>query len=153
MPSGFIILGDGRCLAPRYTGYDFLLELAFNEIPDSVEDRAFKDWLQTRIPVEGDIEDGCGNFIKPIIHEYISRFLDLRELTPANQERLWITWQKATRKLILTKDESYSYILLLLKRLLRMRRLIRFKDHPDDLTDWIKGYVTPPTGAKVGTGW
>lgn len=118
-----------------------------------MEDRAFKNWLQTGIPAEGDIEDGCGNFIKPITHEYINRFLDLRELTPANQERLWIAWQKATRKLILTKDQCYSYILLRLKRLLRMRRLIRIKDHPDNLSDWITGYVTPGTGAKVGPGW
>jgi hypothetical protein len=153
MASGFIILSDGRCLAPRYTGYDYLLELAVSEMADSGEERAFKAWLQTRVPAEGDIESGFGGFIKPITHENVIRHLDLRELTPANQERLWIAWQKAVSKLILSRDERDSFIVFRLKRLLRMRRLVRIKDNPDNLSDWIKGYVEPPTGAKAGPGW
>ena len=152
MASGFIILGNGRCLAPRFTGYDYLLELAMAEMADSGEEGEFKAWLQTRIPSEGDIEDGCGGFIKLLTHENIMRHLDLRELAPANEERLWVAWQKAIRKLILARDERYQYIILRLKRVLRMRRLVRIKDDPDNLSDWIKGYVEPATGAKTGPG-
>lgn len=153
MPAGYIILGDGRCLSPRYTGFDYLLELAINEMPDSGEEGVFKTWLQTRLLAEGNIESGYGAFIKQITHENIMRHLDLRELTPANQERLWAAWQKAVRKLIISRNERHEDIIFRLKRVLRMRRLIRIKDHPDNLSDWIKGHVTPPTGAKVGPGW
>ena len=118
MPSFFLTLEDGRCVARRYTGYDYLIELAMEEMKDDGEEGEFKAWLRTRIPSEGDLENGFGGFIKPVTHENIMRNLDF-----------------------------------ILKRMLRMRRLIRIKDHPDNLSDWIKGHVTPPTGAKVGPGW
>jgi hypothetical protein len=153
MPSGFIILSDGRCLAPRYTGYDYLPELAMGEMSDESEEGVFKAWLKTCIPAEGDIENGFGGFIKPLTHENIMRQLDLRELTPANQDRFWAALQRALEKLVLTADEKHDGVIYLLKKILRMRRLVEIKDDPDHLSDWRQGYMTPPTGKKIGPGW
>jgi hypothetical protein len=153
MASGFIILSDGRCLAPRYTGFDYLLELAIGEMRTDCDEGDFRQWLQTRIPSEGDIENGYGGFVKASTNENILRNLDLRELTPANQERFWCALQRAVRKLILARDERYDGILYLLKRILRMRRLTRIKDDPDHLSDWRAGIIEPSTGAKAGPGW
>lgn len=56
MASGFIILKDGRCLARRWTTYDYIIELIIEDLSNdrNKEAKEFKEWLQTLIPGEGD---------------------------------------------------------------------------------------------------
>jgi hypothetical protein len=152
MASGFIILNDGRCWSRRWTVYDFLLELVIRELNVSEEPREFSEWLQGNIPGSQDVEMGWA-FIRADTGENIVRSLDLRELTPANQQMFWTALQSAIRKMILAGDDRYEGMIFQMKRMLRMRRLAAVGDHPDNLSDLRKGLVMEPTGKRVGPGW
>jgi hypothetical protein len=63
MASGFIILNDGSCWSRRWTAYDRVLEFVIEELGPEPVELKFKEWLQSRIPANGDIEMGYA-FIK-----------------------------------------------------------------------------------------
>jgi hypothetical protein len=152
MASGFIILSDGRCWARRWTAYDRVIGLSIEEIPINKENNEFKEWLQTRIPEEQDIECGwC--FIKQDTGESIVRNFDLRELTEANQKVFLLALQRALTKMITTSASKNEDIIFLLKRILKMIRLAKIKDNPDNCSDWRGGFTEPLSGKKVGPGW
>ncbi len=157
MASGFIILKDGRSLARRWSHYDYIIELAINALSETNDKRAedLKNWLQTLIPIEGDIENGFGGFIRKTDGENIQRWLDLRELTNENQQLFWESMQKALTRL--SRDDQAKIdnqvSIMLLKRFLKMKKLADIGDNPDNLSDWKKGYITPPSGNRVGPGW
>jgi hypothetical protein len=152
MASGFIILNDGRCWSRRWTAHDRVLEFVIEELGPKPTEREFKEWLQYRIPAKGDIEMGYA-FIKQDSDENIVRVLDLRELTPENQKSLWAALQKAYTKLVTGAGEQNEHLNIILRRLLKMRRLAQANDNPDNFSDWVKGYVKPPSGKKSGPGW
>ncbi len=62
MASGFIILKDGRCLAKRWSIFDYIIELVIEELLNEQCKEAieFKEWLQTLIPNENDEYNGYG---------------------------------------------------------------------------------------------
>ncbi|WP_276482519.1 hypothetical protein [Paraflavitalea pollutisoli] len=157
MASGFIILSDGRCLARRWTFYDLIFELVIEVLSaDQDQDElkiAFCNWLRTQIPSSEDIE--CGYcFIRPD-GENVVRHFDLRELTPGNQEIFWKAIQRILIRDILQpeKDEYDLIRIKVFKIFLRMKKLADRLDHPDNLSDWRKGYTEPPSGERVGPGW
>lgn len=157
MASGFIILKDGRCLSRRWTHYDYLIELAIKELSSMKGKKAedFKGWLQTLIPQEGDEYNGYGGFIRKANGENVQRWLDLRELTTENQQLFWDSIQNTLSNLI-TKDKLHKdneNLISLLKRFLKMKHLVDIGDNPDNLSDWVKGYIEPPSGKRSGPGW
>ena len=152
MASGFIILSDGRCWARRWTAYDYLLEITAQELGGCKEEMNLKLWLQSLIPGENDTELGWG-FLKKDTEEKVTRNLDLRELTPTNQQMFWAALQRATTKLITASGEKNEHFIFELKRILRMRRLALIRDSPDNLSDWVKGHVEPSSGKRIGPGW
>jgi hypothetical protein len=145
MASGFIILKDGRCASPRYTGYDAILQRIVECLPAG----DFRDWLLAQTADETqDEESGFGGFYRRgNIDDYVKRWLDLRELTEANQA---LFWKAAAEALTGTDNETIE---AWLRKMLEMNRLAEAGDHPDNLSDWAKGYVEPPSGNKSGPGW
>jgi hypothetical protein len=151
MASGFIILKDCRCLARRWTIYDYLIELVIDDLSYLQDSKAieFKHWLQTLIPKENDEYNGYGGFIRQETGEDVQRWLDLRELTEENQQLFWKSLQLRLRKLITSPEKDKNDDLIwLLKYFLRMKRLTDIRDNPDNLTDWRKGHATPASAKK-----
>ena len=157
MASGFIILKDGRCLSRRWTYYDYLIELAIKELSNIRHKNTenFKNWLQTLIPKEGDEYNGYGGFIRQADGENVQRWLDLRELTTENQQLFWDSLQRTLTNLITEGqlNKRNDDLINLLKQFLKMKHLADIGDNPDNLSDWQKGYVEPPTGKQTGPGW
>ena len=157
MASGFIILNDGRCLAPNWYYYDCIIDLVVQELQSiSEKDKLeFKNWLQTQIPSEGDIDNGYGGFIKKDDGTNIQRWLDLRELTINNQVIFWNSLQKVLSKLITGKVEIKERVKMisLIQRMLKMKKMVDKGDHPDNLSDWKQGYTSPRSEKRSGPGW
>lgn len=145
MASGFIILKDGRCAAPRYTVYDVMLQ----RIAACLPEHPFRDWLLAQTAdEEQDEESGFGGFYRRgNVDEYVKRWLDLRELTEENQA---LFWKAAADALPGTDNEIIKDWL---QKMLEMNRLAEAGEHPDNLSDWAKGYVEPSSGNKTGPGW
>ena len=145
MASGFIILKDGRCAAPRYTLYDLILQSVAEHLPAS----EFKNWVisQTAAEDEEETDSGFGVFRKNS-DEFVKRTFDLRELTEDNQARFW----KAAR-LASESEKEREILASWLQKILEMNRLAELGDDPDNLSDWRKGYVEPATCEKKGPGW
>ena len=145
MASGFIILKDGRCAAPRYTLYDLILQSVAAHLPDS----EFKNYVIAQTAAEEEEETDCGyGFFRKDSDEFVTRTFDLRELTEENQARFW----KAAR-LAFDNDRENEHLTAWLEKMLEMNRLVELSDDPDNLSDWQKGYVNPPSGEKKGPGW
>jgi len=144
MASGFIILKDGRSATPRYTLYDVLLQSIASHLPEG----EFREWLKSQTADETDEESGFGGFYRGEASEYIKRWLDLRELTEENQNLFW----KAVQSAVEAAPDN-EMVVDWLQKMLQMNRLIEAGDHPDNLSDWRKGYVEPPSGLKSGPGW
>ena len=69
---GFIIIDDGRAVAPNNWGYDRMVEEIANSLPPTLEGSALEEWLlDQRIAVRGVGE------------------VDVRELTEDNQQLFW----------------------------------------------------------------
>lgn len=144
MASGFIILKDGRSATPRYTLYDLLLQTIAAQLPEG----EFREWLIAQTAGDTDEESGFGGFYRGEESDYIKRWLDLRELTEENQTLFWKAVQSAVDS---TPDNEI--VADWLQKMLKMNSLIEAGDHPDNLSDWRKGYVEPPSGLKSGPGW
>jgi len=145
MASGFIILKDGRCAAPRYTLYDLILQSVAVYLPDS----EFKNYVIAQTAAEDEEENDSGfGFFRKNSDEFVKRKFDLRELTEENQTRFW----KAAR-LAFENEKEHETLSAWLEKMLEMNRLAELGDDPDNLSDWQKGYVEPATGEKKGPGW
>jgi hypothetical protein len=87
--SGFLVLADGRCYAPRWAFYDAVLRAVAAAIDDTAEGRALRVWLLAQLPGPQDIQHiGHGPWVRASDEQTIERFLDVRVLTPQNQRCL-----------------------------------------------------------------
>jgi hypothetical protein len=55
MASGFLVLPDGRCFAPRWSAYDVILRAVADQL-DSSEVSALRSWLIGLLPGPNDEE-------------------------------------------------------------------------------------------------
>ena len=46
-------------------------------------------------------------------------------------------------KLVMASGEQNEHLNIIVRRLLKMGRLAKAKDNPDNFSDWVKGYVEP----------
>lgn len=145
MASGFIILKDGRCAAPRYTLYDLILQSVAEHLPIS----EFRDWVISQTAAEDEEETDCGyGFFRKDSDEFVKRSFDLRELTEENQPQFWKAVQLAFES-----EKGREILADWLEKMLEMNRLAELGDAPDNLSDWQKGYVQPFSAEKKGPGW
>jgi len=133
--SGFIILNDGRAWTASDRAFDAIMEALAETILDSGTGNALASWLlDQRSLLKG---PGMGS-------------VDLRELTPANQERLLATIEfvcnvpKLTENLSAWSDKVHL--------LVRMVEAFKQGEPPMLLNPDMKDLV-PPTRRRAGPGW
>ncbi len=153
MASGFIILKDGRCFAPRWTGYDEIMRIAIKELKELEAGVSLAEWLSTRIPADDlpdDHEMGWG-FVDNRINDTVSRELDLRSLTSDNQTLFWRAIQIGKAKLS-KLGEAYSYLSPdFFDGFYQMYELAEKGAPPLEFSDW--RVLADPCEEKNGPGW
>lgn len=153
MASGFIILKDGRCFAPRWTGYDEIIKIVIKELYEVENGKPLADWLKLKIPndeLSEELEAGWG-FLDVESDEWITRNLDLRSLTNENQLLYWKAIKRGKNKLN-KKGKVYSSISPdLINTLCDMMERAENGEPPMELTHWNK--LAEPCTEKKGPGW
>lgn len=156
MASGFLILSDGRCFARHWSAYDFVLQSVARELDSAETDQegeAFRDWLRSLVPGPEDEADlGQGSWLRKRDQEVVERYLDLREVTPANQRRFNEAAEAARDRLLLLHTHAVPQDLTeSLLDVVDMVRRVRIGESPLSKSDW--RYVVPVEGRRVGPGW
>ena len=157
MARGFIILSDGRGYAPRWTGYDLVIQLVIDGLGESSAEQLFKQFLLGLIPKpDCPLEDqGDVLFVRESDQEIIFRSLDLRSLTPQNQKLFWQALQRSYRRIRLgAPHQGTDLFVQRVQDLLRMRRAAARRASPFVDNDWhTGGTLEPYDGEKIGPGW
>jgi hypothetical protein len=141
--AGFIILSDGRAYAAANWAYDRTVEAIVESLPDTPAGQAIGDWLlQRRCTVKG---PGLGS-------------VDVRELTPANQELFLAAVedayavQKDRGPDGWTSPDFWSGWIGRFADLVKMIQCVRDGEPPDQFNPHMTGIV-PPSGRRDGPGW
>lgn len=145
MASGFIILRDGRCFSVRWTIHD----VVFQSVAEAMnEGTPLRNWLCDQIPSPLDVEMGYG-FIRTSDGEHISRSIDLRGMTEANQKLFETAARRA--KPIPVPPAAVESVNRALRRLREMLDRCDSGEPPLSLSDWT--VEAPPVEERVGPGW
>jgi hypothetical protein len=151
MASGFIVLHDGRCFAPQFAGYDAVIQGVVNELTETDEDKALAAWLSGLLPGTCDI-DIHYSWIRKADNTEVSRHLDLRELTEANQRRFYDAARRACERLQSTEtSQLHKDFIGCLQKLVQMIDRAEKGEQPLSMSDWT--VFKPPTGNQSGPGW
>ena len=142
MPSGFLVLPDGRCLSRRWTAHDAVLRA----VVEAVSDSALRDWLLSQLPGPDDeIELGYGAWFRASDEQVVRRSVDLRLMTAQNQRLFCDAARQAAS--MPQSEEWLSHILFELDDMIaRMDR----GEPPSSKSDWTR--VTPPENKRIGPG-
>ena len=153
MASGFIILQDGRCFAKRWWRYDAVLREVITELNCNQQEQELAIWLSSLLPGPDDEEElGYGAWLRKSDGEIISRHLDLRELTGANQYRFNQAVRRALTRLEETKPNNLTEDMITCVSLITdMIECAERGEPPLSLSDWV--CVEPPSGKRLGPGW
>lgn len=142
MPSGFIVLPDGRCLSRRWWAHDAVVRAVANEVISP----PLRLWLIEQLPGPDDIaEMGYGVWRRTSDQTTVVRKIDLRLLTSQNQSLLCQSAKRAAR---ITRDEEW-----LKQSLQDLADMIEHMDRgepPLSRSDWTE--VPPPKDEHVGPG-
>jgi hypothetical protein len=145
MPSGFITLPDGRCLARRWIYHDDVVRSVANML--SGMGQPLGKWLLGQLPGPNDIDElGYGAWLRQSDQTIVVRHIDTRNLTPANQ-RLFCEAAK------LASNEQYhdKHLARCLLELGEMTRRFESGEPPLSLSDCRE--VMPHEPARIGPGW
>lgn len=149
MPSGFLILTDGRCFARRWSTYDHVIRAVADELANEDAEKRFKDWLYELVPGPLDKEDvGYGPWLREADQQLIERFLDLRELTPDNQMYFAKAVKKAAVRMRLYSED---WLQKCLRDLAELIERMESGEAPTSKSDWSE--VLPSRGRQLGPGW
>jgi hypothetical protein len=146
--SGFLVLPDGRCFAPRWSFYDAVLRAVADELvkPEAAE---LREWLLGLFPGPDDEEHvGYGPWYRAADDQLVERALDLRELTPENQSSICAAARRAAARDGAGRPEWLADCLYKLSDM--VTRLER-GEPPLSRSDWVE--VTPSEGRRIGPGW
>src|SRR5579872_2917036 len=87
MPSGFLILPDGRCFSAYWKVHDLILRAIVDHLSDREKPQKLKNWILSQLPGPGDTEElGYGAWLRKSDQTSITRVIDLRRLTEINQQ-------------------------------------------------------------------
>jgi hypothetical protein len=154
MPSGFLILADGRCLARRWLAYDQVIRAVAESMDDSAEGLAMRDWLLSLLPGPEDEEEiGIGAWHRSTDDQTIVRHLDIRELTPQNQRRFHTAVSEAVKRCV-ELPEAFDWLDLGRESLMDLGDMVirgGRGEAPLSRSDWRE--VVPSEGRHVGPGW
>ena len=148
MASGFLILPDGRCFAPRWSFYDAVLRAIADEL-DAPQAAELRGWLLGLLPGPADEEHvGYGPWHRAADGQLIARRLDLRELTPKNQGLICVAARRAASRGEANHPEWLADCLCILSDM-----VARFEhgEPPLSRSHWVE--VVPSEGRTIGPGW
>jgi hypothetical protein len=140
--AGFIVLDDGRGIAPASWAYDAVVLSVIEDLSHSEEERQLAAWLQERLC------EVCGSVLG---------YVDVRELTPANQKLFRHAAERALARQqregpVGWSDPSFFPAWLSrFERLIQMWQSIDRGEAPSALNDLRS--ATEPSGKKSGPGW
>lgn len=98
MPSGFLTLPDGRCLACRWQVHDNVLKAVVQILIRRDSTHALGSWLARQLPGPNDIDElGYGAWLRDSDGETVVRSLDLRRMNPEHQEQFCNAALEASR--------------------------------------------------------
>jgi hypothetical protein len=146
--SGFLVLPDGRCFAPRWSFYDAVLRAIADELgaPEGAE---LRGWLLGLLPGPADEEHvGYGPWYRAADGQLIARTLDLRELTPMNQR---LICEAAKRAASSGRASHPEWLADCLCKLSDMVARFERGEPPLSRSDWVE--IVPSEGRKIGPGW
>jgi hypothetical protein len=147
MPSGFLVLPDGRCLARRWSAHDAVLRAVADQLDAEPAARELQRRLLEQLPEPDDEEEiGYGAWARRSDGQVVVRYLDLRLMTAENQ-RLFC--QAAKRAAVVEHAEQWLRGCLgdLADMVVRCER----GEPPLSKSDWRE--VPPPEGGPIGPGW
>lgn len=138
MASGFFILRDRSCYAPRWTGFDGLIRDVIREIKNLENSSDLISILEMKTPknIDGEVEM-CWGFINTS-GETIERVLDLRGLSDIDHKLLWTGIQMVYTNMVKYGQEYSSLNPNIPKELLKRRKLSEQKSNPLNHSDWNK---------------
>jgi hypothetical protein len=148
MASGFIILPDGRCFAPRWSVYDKVIEALVNVLSDTKNEKELKTWLISILPGKKDIPNiGYGPWVRVKDNQVIERYLDMRRMSLEYQ----CIFQEAIKRAASNSNKisnNNESIRDPLNRIADMVYRIERGEEPLSLSDWDK--VVPTKGDHIG---
>lgn len=144
MPSGFIILRDGRCFAPRWAIYDEAIRATIRHLPSTNGGAELGCWLDSLIPTDEDTDTiGYGPWLRAKDEKIIERYIDLRCLTPENITMI----EDAVLAAHDAGDGQEGFFAVFAD----MVRRCRAGEEPLSLSHWSK--VEAPRDDRIGPGW
>jgi hypothetical protein len=147
MPSGFLVLPDGRCFAKRWSAHDAVLRAVAAQLALEPAGRELYHWLLEQLPGPNDEEEiGYGAWVRGSDGQVIVPYLDLRLMTPENQ-RLFC--QAAKRAAL--ADDVEEWLRACIGDLADMVARYERGEPPLSKSDWRE--VLPPEGGPIGPGW
>src|SRR5215510_1385886 len=86
MPSGFLILPDGRCLARRWSAHDGVIRAVAKALIRRDSRDPLAAWLNQQVPGPSDVDElGFGAWLGSSDGSTIVRTIDLRRMKPRHQ--------------------------------------------------------------------
>ncbi|MGB7284918.1 MAG: hypothetical protein WBE13_21840 [Candidatus Acidiferrum sp.] len=153
MASGFLVLADGRCFAIRWHYYDLTMRAIAEQLNHMPNAEALRDWFVSLLPGPNDEgELGYGAWFRTVDQQVVEKYLDVRKLTPENQQLFHQAALSAGKRAEL--PETASWDSLLVQSLRHLRDLVERADRgepPLSRSDWV--IVKPYMGKRTGPGW
>ncbi|RBW62687.1 hypothetical protein DS884_01505 [Tenacibaculum sp. E3R01] len=138
MASGFIILKDRSCYAPRWTGFDGIIRDLIREIKNLENSTELKLILERKIPSNTEEEvEMCWGFINTN-GKTIERGLDLRGLSDSNHKLFWTGIQKVYVNMIKFGTDYSTLNPIIPKEMLKRKKLSERNSNPLEHSDWNK---------------
>jgi hypothetical protein len=138
---GFIIIDDGRAVAPNHRDYDRMVEKIANSLPPSLEGSALEEWLlDQQVAIRG-----IGS-------------VDVRELTQENQH---LFWEAVSDAIDLCEREGpsrwdhpefFASWMEAFRTLWKLRESYLRGEPPESFNPYMTAII-PPTGNTSGPGW
>ena len=154
MPSGFLVLADGRCLARRWRAYDQIIRAVADSVDESAEGLTLRNWLLSLLPGPDDEEEiGIGAWHRTADNQTVVRHLDIRELTLQNQRLFHDAVLEAVKRCA-DSSEAFDWLDLGRESLIDVGDMVIRADRgeaPLSRSDWRE--VVPSEGRQVGPGW
>jgi hypothetical protein len=144
MPSGFLILPDGRCFAKRWSAYDAVLHAVADHLALDQATVELHDWLVKQLPGPDDIEEvGYRPWFRVSDRQLIARHLDLRLLAPKHQQAFCEAAKNAV-----APPNAPDWLKMCLDDFADMVVRCERGEPPLSKSDWRE--VLPPEGDPIG---
>ncbi len=147
MPSGFLVLPDGRCFARRWSAHDAVLRAVADHLAVDPASGELQRWLLDQLPGPDDEEEiGYGAWVRRSDGQVVVRYLDLRLMTPENQQLFCRAVKSAA-----SPAHGEDWLRSCLEDLADMVARYERGELPLSRSDWRE--VVAPEGGPIGPGW